>query len=214
MRVRVLLQITEAEDLEGAAEEVAVFEKATQRPEDVGLSIAKSKAILAAIQQRLVAAQVAEWLERHRCCTACGRQRRGKGSYSIVFHTLFGDIPLASPRLCCCRCQNGEGPVTASPLTALLAGHVAPERLYLETRWASLAPYAAAVRLLADVLPITSGINAMTLRNHTLRMAERAEAELGEEQASFVEGCPAQWRELPIPEGRIVVGLDGGYVRN
>jgi hypothetical protein len=96
----------------------------------------------------------------------------------------------------------------------LLSDHIAPERLYLETRWASLAPYAAAVRLLADVLPITSGTSAMTLRNHTLRMAECAEAELGEEQASFIEGCPAQWRELPIPEGRIVVGLDGGYVRN
>jgi hypothetical protein len=47
-----------------------------------------------------------------------------------------------------------------------------------------------------------------------LRVAERVEAELGKEQVSFVEGCPAQWAELPIPEGRIVVGLDGGYVRD
>jgi hypothetical protein len=30
----------------------------------------------------------------------------------------------------------------------------------------------------------------------------------------FIEGCPAEWAELPIPEGRIVVGLDGGYVRD
>jgi len=48
----------------------------------------------------------------------------------------------------------------------------------------------------------------------TLRVAERAEAELGEEQLSFIDGCPAQWRNLPIPDGRIVVGLDGGYVRD
>jgi len=75
-------------------------------------------------------------------------------------------------------------------------------------------PYAAAAGLLADVLPIASGANATTLRQHVLRVAERAEAELGEEQVSFVEGCPAQWAKLPIPEGRITVGLDGGYVRD
>jgi hypothetical protein len=84
----------------------------------------------------------------------------------------------------------------------------------LEARWASLVPYAAAAGLLADILPITSGTNAPTLREHVLHVAERAEAELGEERPCFIDGCPAEWQELPIPEGRIVVGLDGGYVRN
>jgi hypothetical protein len=75
-------------------------------------------------------------------------------------------------------------------------------------------PYAAAAGLLADVLPIASGTNATTLREHTLRVAERAENELGEERPCFIDGCPADCQKLPIPEGRIVVGLDGGYVRN
>ena len=96
----------------------------------------------------------------------------------------------------------------------LIPDHVAPERLYLEARWSSLVPYAAAAGLLADVLPIMSGANATTLREHTLRVAERAEAELGEERSCFIDGCPADWAGLPIPEGRIVVGLDGGYVRD
>jgi hypothetical protein len=47
-----------------------------------------------------------------------------------------------------------------------------------------------------------------------LRVAERAEAELGEERWCFIDSCPADWREPPRPEGRIVVGLDGGYVRD
>lgn len=47
-----------------------------------------------------------------------------------------------------------------------------------------------------------------------LRVAERAETELAEERSCFIDGCPVDWAELPIPEGRIVVGLDGGYVRN
>lgn len=155
-----------------------------------------------------------DWSRRHRCCEACGRQRRVKGSYLVLFCTLYGDVTLRSPRLHRCPCQGNSGSATLSPLTALLADHVAPERLYLETRWAALVPYAAAAGLLADVLPITSGANATTLRAHALHMAERAETKLGEEQASFIEGCPAQWQKLPIPEGRIVVGLDGGYVRN
>jgi hypothetical protein len=42
MRVRVLLQITTDD---GAAMEVAIFEKDTERPEDLGLSIAEGKAL-------------------------------------------------------------------------------------------------------------------------------------------------------------------------
>jgi hypothetical protein len=45
-------------------------------------------------------------------------------------------------------------------------------------------------------------------------VADRAEAELAEERPCFIDGCPADWAKLPIPEGRIVVGLDGGYIRN
>ena len=48
MRVKVLLQIT-AEDGNAAAAEVAVFEKQTERPEDLGLSIVEGKALMAAV---------------------------------------------------------------------------------------------------------------------------------------------------------------------
>jgi len=74
--------------------------------------------------------------------------------------------------------------------------------------------YTAAAGLLADILPIASGANATTLREHVLHVAEGAEAELAEERPSFIDGCQADWASLPIPEGRIVVGRDGGYVRD
>ena len=214
MRVKVLLQITAEDGTAGGAAEVAVFEKQTERPEDLGLSIAEGKALMAAVQQRVVDAQVASWAERHRCCEACGARRHSKGSYPVIFMTLYGDVRISSPRLHRCPCQGTDGPATVSPLRDLIPDHVAPERLYLEARWSSLVPYAAAAGLLADVLPIASGANATTLREHTLRVAERAEAELGEERPCFIDGCPADWAGLPIPEGRIVVGLDGGYVRD
>jgi hypothetical protein len=109
MRMKVLLQITDDDGSAGAAAEVAAFEKVTERPEDLGLSIAEAKALLGAVQQRTVDAQVACWMERHRCCEACGQRRRRKGSHRVVFLTLYGDVVITSPRLHRCPCQNTEG---------------------------------------------------------------------------------------------------------
>ena len=67
---------------------------------------------------------------------------------------------------------------------------------------------------LKDVLPIGAKANAETVRRHLHQVAARAEAELGQEQMSFINGCPAMWRDPPYPEGPIVVGIDGGYIRN
>lgn len=187
---RILLQITDDDGTAGTAEEVAAFDKATERPEDLGLSIAEGKTMLAAVQHCTVNAQATAWTRRHRCCEVCGARRPSKGSYSrSSFTTLYGDVPISSPRFHRCPCQITDSPATVSPLRTLMPDHVAPERLYLESRWASLAPYAAAAGLLADILPIASGANAKTLREHTLRVAERAEAELAEERPCFIEGC-------------------------
>ena len=214
MRVKVLLQITAEDGTAGGAAEVAVFEKQTERPEDLGLSIAEGKALMAAVQQRVVDVQAASWAERHRCCAGVWRPPAQQGQLSCHLHDAVWRCTTLQSSTTSLPVPGHDGPATVSPLRALIPDYVAPERLYLEARWASLVPYAAAAGLLADVLPITSGANATTLREHTLRVAERAEAELGEERSCFIDGCPADWAGLPIPEGRIVVGLDGGYVRD
>ena len=85
---------------------------------------------------------------------------------------------------------------------------------YLEARWASLVPYAAAAELLADVLPIAAGANASTVRRHVMKVAERLEGDLPADRCTFMDGAPRDWADLPIPDGRVVVGLDGGYVRD
>ena len=178
MRVSILLQITADDGTASAAEEITAFEKQTERPEDLGLSLAEGKAMTAAIQHQLVKAQVTSWAERHRCCEACGVHRRSKGNSPVVFRTLYGDVPLASPRLHRCPCQDADGPATLLPLRALIPGQIAPERLYLEARWSSLVPYAAAAGLLADVLPIAFGANRTTVCEHALRVAERVDPPL------------------------------------
>src|SRR5690606_14969337 len=57
-------------------------------------------------------------------------------------------------------------------------------------------------------------VNASTIRNDAMRVAERLEAELGPEQAMFASGCEAVWNEMPIPGPPVTVGIDGGYVRD
>src|SRR5262245_27882553 len=42
----------------------------------------------------------------------------------------------------------------------------------------------------------------------------RNEAELGEEQAFFIEGGPRDWANLPRSDGPLTVGLNGGYVHS
>src|SRR5450755_2733867 len=94
MRVRVLLQITDDDGMASRAKKVAAFEKVTERPEDLGLSIAEAKAILAAAQHQVVDVQVGSWTNRHRGCEACGARRPSKGSYSLIFMSLYGDVRL------------------------------------------------------------------------------------------------------------------------
>src|SRR3954453_12699151 len=97
---------------------------------------------------------------------------------------------------------------------ALFTEHTAPELLYLETRWASLMSFGLTAGLLKDVLPVDIRTNAATIRNHLHKVALRQEAELGDERPRIVEGDPAGGKELPMPEGPIVVGIDGAYLRN
>ena len=96
----------------------------------------------------------------------------------------------------------------------MLPDHTAPELLWLETRWASLVSFGVSARLLKDVLPIGESLSAETVRNHLHKAARRMEDELAEEQVFFIETCPRDRVGMPLPEGRITVGIDGGYVRS
>jgi hypothetical protein len=126
---------------------------------------------------------------------------------------LFGTFTLASPRLYHCRCTRRKT-TSFRPLSSLLTESVAPELLLMETKWASLVSYGLTVDALTDFLPIAVTLDVKTVRHDTLKVAERCEAELGEEHWSFIEGCPRDWGNLPIPDGPITVGIDGGYVRD
>ncbi len=207
-RVQLIMETDAGE----VAEEIACLERETARLEDVGVTLTEAKAVLASIQQVIVKQQTADYVEQQRSCPQCGQCRRHKGEHSLTFRTLFGTVVLQSPRWHRCPCEQAETR-TFSPLTALLTEHTSPERLYLETKWASLVSYGATARLLTDVLPLDDQLNAASVRNDLQHVAERAEAALGNEQVAFIEGCPRDWGALPPPPAPLTVGLDGGYVR-
>ena len=99
-------------------------------------------------------------------------------------------------------------------MTELLSASTTPELLFLETKWASLISYGLTARVLKDFLPLDETLNATTIQNHTLAVAQRCDEELGEEPVVFADGSPRDGDQLPRPEGPLTVGLDCGYVRD
>jgi hypothetical protein len=180
--------------------------------ETLGLSLADGKTILHGVQDFVAAQQTAEDLKRRRNCPSCGQQYHSKGSGTHTVRTVFGPVPVPNPRWERCSCQS-TGQKTFRPGAAWLQGRTSPELLYLETKWSSLIPFAKVADLLKEVLPVGESTNHETVREHLQAIAERMEADLGEERpVDPVEPQPEE-HEQRLPDGPMTVGIDGGYVR-
>ena len=212
MKFEITLRVT-TPDGETEESEIIALDKRHDRHEDTGLSIEEGKALLKSLQHQIVEAQAEAFYAAKSVCQGCRRRLRKKGAHAIRYRTVFCDIPVNSPRYYRCRCK-GRRPKTFSPLAQLLPNHTAPELLWLETRWASLVSFGVSTRLRKDVLPIGESLNAETVRNHLHKAARRMEDELAEEHVFFIETCPRDLASMPMPEGPITVGIDGGYVRS
>ena len=211
MKIRVQVIVESGDGTGEIVQEIAQFERGQLRPDGLGLTMTEAKRLLEGLQRIVVEQQIAGNAKEQAECPLCGNRRLHKGAHAIVYRTLFGKLELSSPRLFHCQCQP-QRTRTFSPLAELLTERTSPELLYLETKFASLVSYGMSLKLFEEVLPIGAEINAATIRNHTLAMAERLESELGDEQWSFIEGCERDWEELPRPEMPLTVGIDGGYV--
>ena len=211
MRVTVQVIVT-SDDGKESIRDLACIEREELTAESLGLSIADSKKLLQSLQEVIVEWQMKDYVESQRHCPDCGKLRHGKGVHHSAFRTVFGKIPVESPRFEHCLCQDHESQ-SFSPLAVLLPEKTTPELLYLETKWAALASYGMSVKMFEDVLPLDEPLQTVTIRNHVLKIAERLEATLGDERGPFIEGCPRDWGELPMPNGPLTVGIDGGYVK-
>src|SRR5262245_3913221 len=213
MRVKLQLVICHDDGQEETVTDVITLNKHNQRIEHLGLSLAESKHLLSTLQRHLLQQQVTTFLDTHATCPDCGTPLKLKAHGSRSFRTLFGTLTFSSPRLEHCDCTR-HTTASCRPLSALLTESVAPELLSMEAKWSSLVSYGMSLDALQDFLPLALSLDVKTVRYDTLKVAKRLEAELGEEQESFIEGDPSEWAHLPLPDGSFKVGIDGGYVRH
>lgn len=212
MNVRVEVVCVNADGRE-QRQDVLTIERQELTMETLGMSLAESKALLEGVQKFLIVQQASEDLGLRRACPDCGQRHTTKDGGSTPVKTLFGQVAVPNPRWNRCPCQS-HGPRTFRPTKAWLRGRTSAEMLYLETKWASLIPFAKVANLLKDVLPVGDSMNQETVRNHVQVTAERIEHELGDErQPNLFEGSEDDWEQQPLPDGPITVGIDGGYVR-
>src|SRR3989441_5838821 len=175
--------------------------------------MAESKQLLSTLQRHLLQQQVHTFLQTSSTCQDCNTPLKLKAHGSRSFRTLFGTFKWPSPRRELCPCKRPE-PSSFRPLSALLTESVAPELLSMEAKWSSLVSYGMSLDALKDFLPLHGTLDVKTVRSDTLTVAQRLEAELGEEQPGFLDGDPSDWDLLPPSDGAFKVGIDGGYVRN
>ena len=210
MSVRVEVVCINAEGGE-QRREVLSIESRELAMETLGLSLREGKALLAGVQDFIVAQQVHDDLDRRCVCPHCRGRYTSKDSGSTPVNTAFGRVEVPNPRWNRCPCQRA-GPRTFRPTRTWLTGQTTPEMLYLETKWASLIPFARVADLLKEVLPVADSVNQETVRTHLYGTAERIEQELGDErQLNLFEGSEEDWEQQPLPDGPITVGIDGGY---
>ena len=173
-------------------------------PETLGLTLGGSEALTAAIQAKIVSAQVAVMGQQFRWREHCGPKLLSKGYYPTTFRSLFGDVLLLVRRLSACPCR-AEMLGAQSFAAWVPMGGIAPELAYITAKYGALAPFARVADLLSELLPTGGTANAGTVRNRTLRVGSAAA------QLTPVSG---EMLEPGAVTAEVIVGLDGGYVRS
>ena len=206
----ITVNVTVTHDNETSTTTVTQFQRDELKADTLGLTLTEAKNLLQRLQKILVSHQIDEHNQQQCHCPDCQQVRSKKDTKSLTYRTLFAKLELESPRFYTCSCQPREKK-SESPLASLLTERSSPELLYLQTKWASLMSYGLTTDLMNDVLPIT--ICDSSVRHQVQTTAQRSEDELGPEQVMFIEGSPYQWEQLPDPNARLFVGMDGGYIQ-
>ena len=128
-------------------------------PATLGLSIAEGKAVLAAIQARVVVDQVTRHGTVARECLWCGHSQSSKGHYRSTFRSVFGNVPMRVRRFHACRCRP-DAPTTV-PALFTRRSPIAPELLYLTAKLAALMPFGKVAAFLGEVLPLSTKAHAI-----------------------------------------------------
>jgi hypothetical protein len=183
--VQVRIEPDGTDNNEATVVDVAVVERDELSPASLGLSVDDAKAILAGVQDTMVAEQCATALAAASCCEVCGRRFAHKDTRRLVVRSLYGTVRVANPRWWTCRCTGRRS--SFSPLTVLLPQRSTPELVVVQAKLAAHVSFAETGRLLDELLPIGRRIHPSEPRRHVAAVADRLERQLGEEQTCVIE---------------------------
>src|SRR6266478_3081000 len=122
MKVRVEVVSLNA-DGEEQRRQVLTIERRELAMETLGVNLTEGKALLAGVQDFVVAQQAREELEQRRACPHCRRRYTTKDSGSTPVSTVFGRVEVLNPRWNRCGCQT-EGSQTFRPTVGIDGGYV------------------------------------------------------------------------------------------
>jgi hypothetical protein len=81
--------------------------------ETLGLHLSEGKALLASVQEVMVAQQTQGYLQQQRTCSDCGQLHTSKDVGATPIKTVFGPVQVANPRWNRCSCQNSGPNISA-----------------------------------------------------------------------------------------------------
>jgi hypothetical protein len=183
--------------------EVGIIERAEEiSPATLGLTIAEVKALLASLQEQIVTAQVQQHVASIKSCPRCGSAFRTKGYYHSTLRSVYGSVEMRIRRLCACPCSGSLVQSFSTLFTN--KSPITPELRYLTAKMAALLPFRKAADFLGELLPLSAQATASTVRNRTMKVGSRLQ------KSAEALATPAS--NEPCKE--MIVGFDGGYVRN
>ena len=203
-------------DDEGSGEPVLLGE--FERPDDeldparVGLTLEEGRGLLHKAQQFMSAGYVAGWLRWRSSCDYCGVAYPHKDTRTVTYRTIFGRVELPSPRWyeCLCKCSIYRPQPSWSPLTTALRERVSPQLEQLQVKFAAQLPYAQAVALLKELLPLDDSISVSGTKNRVRAVAESRE----EAVARGIEDLPAP-RHPTAPSATVnSMAIDSVWLRH
>src|SRR3954451_16252381 len=175
----------------------------------LGLTVAEGKRLLAGVQREIVAAQARAHAVRRPACRGCGDVCRVKDYRQHAIATLFGQVAVRLPRLCCVGCGTTEAGVEW-PSHA----RSTPELDRLRAQLSALMTYRTAAEVLVQLFPVNAGADPETLRRYIFKTAEalpmraetkpppiRAEAIVVTLDSTFIRSCGANQRHLEVRIG-------------
>jgi hypothetical protein len=104
MKVRVEVVCLNA-DGDEQRRQVLTIERRELAMDMLGMNMKEGKALLAGVQDFVVAQQVREELEQRRAFPHCRRRYTSKDSGSTSVSTVFGQVEVPNPRWNRCACQ-------------------------------------------------------------------------------------------------------------